>query len=79
MGAADVHLVEVRDAAVAGRYGDVLELNVHIILGIEELAAVGLAGGDFESDDVALGLVEELDGDADCGRHDCGVDGGAGM
>lgn len=74
MGTPDVDLVEVGDAAVAGGDGDVLELDVHVVLGcarvsqrfgkvivrrgvgrtIEELAAVGLARGDFESNDVAL-------------------------
>lgn len=75
VGTSDVDLVEVGDAAVAGGDGDVLELDVHVVLGclrilarvlvefseegivertIEELAAVGLARGDFESNDVAL-------------------------
>lgn len=36
-----------------------------------QLAAVGRAAVDFERHNVALGLVEELDGDADCGSHSC--------
>lgn len=36
VGAADVDLVEVGDAAVAGRHGDVLELDVHVVLGCAE-------------------------------------------
>lgn len=36
VGAADVDLVEVGDAAVAGRHGDVLELDVHIVFGCYE-------------------------------------------
>lgn len=35
----------------------------------EQLAAVSLARGDLERDDVALRLVQELDWDADRGRH----------
>ena len=66
VGAADVDLVEMGDAAVAGGDGDVLELDVHVVLGLEEFAAVCLARSDFEGDDVALCLVEELDWDADC-------------
>lgn len=33
MRAADVNLVEMGDAAVAGGHGDVLKLDVHIVLG----------------------------------------------
>lgn len=32
MAPADVNLVEMRDAAVAGSHGDIFELDVHIIL-----------------------------------------------
>jgi len=35
----------------------------------DQLPAVRLAGRDLEGDYVALGLVQELDGYADCGRH----------
>ena len=35
----------------------------------EEFAAVDLAGGYFEGDDVALGLVEEFYRDTNCGCH----------
>ncbi|KAI6762786.1 hypothetical protein HG530_008766 [Fusarium avenaceum] len=64
VGAADVDLVEMRDAAIAGGDGDVLELDVHVVLScareskgertVEELATVGLARGDFKGNDVAL-------------------------
>jgi len=65
--AADVDLVEVGDAAVACRHGDVFELDVHVVFGFEKLATVDLARGDFEGDDVALCLIQELDGNADGG------------
>jgi len=50
----DVHLVQVADAAVARRHRDVLQLHVHVVLGLEQLAAVHLARGDLERHDVAL-------------------------
>lgn len=31
--AADVHLLQMADAAVARRHGDVFELDVHVVLG----------------------------------------------
>lgn len=37
VGAADVDLVEMGDTAVAGGDGDVLELDVHVVLGYAEL------------------------------------------
>ncbi len=43
MAATDVDLVEMGDASIAGGDGDVLELDVHVVLGFEELAAVDLA------------------------------------
>ncbi len=52
--APDINLLEMADAPIARRDGDVLELHVHVVFGFDELAAVGLAGGDFEGDDVAL-------------------------
>lgn len=54
MGSSDVDLVQVGDTSVAGGDGDVLELHVHVVLSLEELAAVDLAGSDLEGDDVAL-------------------------
>jgi hypothetical protein len=54
MATADVDLVEMGDAAVARGDGDVLELDVHVVFGFEKLAAVDLAGCEFESNDVAL-------------------------
>jgi hypothetical protein len=70
VGAADVDLVEMGNAAVTGGDGDVLELDVHVVLSIEELAAVGLARGDFEGNNVTLGLVEELNRNSNGGSHD---------
>lgn len=54
MGPSDVDLVQVGDTSVASSDGDVLELHVHVVLSLEELAAVDLAGSDLEGDDVAL-------------------------
>lgn len=54
MGAANVDAVEVRDAPVALRNVDILELAVHVVFGFDELAAVGLSGVDFDRDLVAL-------------------------
>lgn len=54
MGSSDVDLVQVGHTPVASGDGDVLELHVHVVLSLEEFAAVDLAGGDFESNDVAL-------------------------
>lgn len=39
MGASDVDLVEVGDAAVAGGDGDVLELDVHVVFSYMREAA----------------------------------------
>lgn len=57
MTAADVDLVKMGDAPIAGGDGDVLELDVHVVFGLEELAAVDLAGCKFERNDVALAMV----------------------
>lgn len=54
MRAADVHAVEVRDAAVALRHVDVLQLAIHIVFRFYQLAAVGLPRGYFDCDLVAL-------------------------
>ena len=80
MAAADVDLLEVADAPVARRHRDVLELHVHVVLGLDQLAAVRLARRDLERDDVALcgglahslagGLVEAR-GDGEWGRAGC--------
>jgi hypothetical protein len=40
VGAADVDLVEMGDAAVAGGDGDVLELNVHVVLSCSVLIEI---------------------------------------
>lgn len=54
VGSSDIDLVQVGDTSVAGGDSDVLKLHVHVVLSLEELAAVDLAGGDLESNDVAL-------------------------
>lgn len=69
MTAPDVNLFEMADAPIAGCDGDVLELDVHVVLGFNKLATVGLAGGDLEGDDMTLSLIEKLDGNTNCGSH----------
>lgn len=44
MATSDVDLVEMGDAAIARGDGDVFQLDVHVVFGFEELAAVDLAG-----------------------------------
>lgn len=51
----NIHLVEMADAAVARRHSDILELHVHVVLSLDELAAEHLAGGELERADVTLG------------------------
>lgn len=43
MAAPDIHILQVRDAAVAGGHGDVLELGVAVVFCFEQFAAVDLA------------------------------------
>lgn len=50
----DVHLVQMRNASIASRHRDILELHVHVVLSLEQLSAVDLSGGDFECDNVTL-------------------------
>lgn len=45
---------------------------------LEELAAVRLTGRDLQRDDVALGLVQKLDGDSYGRRHVCDAQKGLG-
>lgn len=66
---ADVNLVKMRNAAVAGGDSDILKLDVHVVLGFKKLSTVDMAGGKLESDDVARGLVEQLDRNTDGARH----------
>lgn len=54
MTATDIDLVEVRDSAVARGDGDVLELDVHVVFGFQELAPVDLPRRQFERYHVAL-------------------------
>lgn len=69
MAASDVDLVEMADSSVACRHCDVLELNVHVVLGFQQLSTVCLARSDLERHNMTLRLVEQLDGNADCRRH----------
>lgn len=40
----DVDLIEMGDTAVASGNSDIFQLDIHVVLGFEELAAVDLAG-----------------------------------
>lgn len=51
------------NAPIGGREGG------DLVPTFEQLAAVSLARGDLERDDVALRLVQELDWDTDRGGH----------
>lgn len=51
---ADVDLIKMGDAAIAGGDSDILELNVHVVFRFQELAPIHLPGSEFQSDDVAL-------------------------
>lgn len=53
------------DAAVAGGNGNVLQLDVHVILGFQQFPPVDDSRCDLERNDVTLRFVEELDRDAD--------------
>lgn len=50
----DVDLVEMADSAVARCDGDVAELYVHVVFGLDKLSAEDLAGSEFEGANVAL-------------------------
>ena len=54
MAASDIHLVQMGNTSVTSGNGDVPELHVHVVLRFEELAAVDLARGDLERNDMAL-------------------------
>ena len=70
MAATDVHLVQMRHAPVARGDRDVLELDVHVVFGFEEAAAVGLAGCQLEGYGVALNGGKMLvEGDGDVGER----------
>ena len=50
--------------AVAVRALDLLQLDVHVVLAVQQFAAVRLAGDQFRGDGESDGLMEEFDGDA---------------
>lgn len=60
MASSDVHLIQMGDTSVASGDGDILKLDVHVVLRLEELATVDLAGGDLESNDMALFYYQPL-------------------
>jgi len=61
----DINLVQMGHTAISCRDGNILKLNVHVILGFKQLPPIYLAGGDFQSHDMALSLVKKLDRDPD--------------
>jgi len=69
MRTANINLIEMANATVASGDRDIFELNIHVILGFEEFAAVNLTRCDLERDDMALRLVQQLDWDTDRARH----------
>lgn len=54
MRAADVHAIKMGDATVSLGDVDVLELDVHVVFGLDEFAAVSLAGVDLDCDLMSL-------------------------
>ena len=54
MATTNIDLVEMGDASIAGGDGDVLELDVHVVFRLEQLAPVHLAGSQFQGHNVAL-------------------------
>ena len=80
--------LQLNDTAITVSHCDARHLVVHVVLGLNQLASVHLnsiikyyklnnnlphlSSGCLHSDDVALGLVQDLDGDSD-DRHDNNV------
>jgi hypothetical protein len=52
--ATDVNTIHVRDTAIARSHGNVLELDVHVVFGFIELAAIGAALSSFDGDNMTL-------------------------
>jgi len=67
LGAANVDVLQVGGASVSVGHRDLGHLAVHVVLRLDEFAAVHLAGDGFASDYVALGLVQNFNGHSD--RH----------
>lgn len=57
----------MRHATIPSSDRDILQLNVHVILGLEKFSSIHDSGGDFQGDNVALGFVKKLDRDTDRG------------
>ena len=62
-------LGERADAAILARLCAVAQVDVHIVLGLVELAAEDLACFELDGDGVTLGVVQHLDRDANVLRH----------
>ena len=54
MASSDVNLIKMADSAIARSNGDVFELDVHIVLGFDQLSTVDLSRGDFEGNNMVL-------------------------
>jgi hypothetical protein len=54
MRTADVDLIEMTDATIAGGDRNIFKLDVHVVFSFEKLTAVDLTGGDLEGNDMAL-------------------------
>lgn len=60
MRTADVDLVKMGHTSIACGNSDILELDVHIVLGFNKLPTENLSGGEFEGADMTLSLIQQL-------------------
>ena len=54
MTAANVNSVQMANTTITSSHCNVLQLNVHVILGFQKLATVGLTRRELECNDMAL-------------------------
>ena len=54
MAAPNVYLIKMRHSSISCCLLYVLQLYVHVVLGLQQLSSVDLARGEFERNDVAL-------------------------
>jgi hypothetical protein len=60
LGATDIDLFQVTHAAVSRGTSNVLELNIHRVLGINEFSTVHGSTLELNRDNVSLGFMNEL-------------------